>query len=727
MKKPVIIILIVFISSLCFSIQNPDSYILWIQIPNFSNSIECLCYYDSTISVPPYNLHGYGLVENFTLYDDTTEIDSILTFWNSSNYNFQIQSAFHVFLYQDNNGHPVDSEFFYLSVDSSNFSIHHYNSGQYKICLNLEPYNLLLPSGTYWIEILPPNSSGNPYILAQQDIGDRIPLNQKRPYPHFANWLEAKQYYYENFEAGIIIYGNSTQLSNRDTLIDAISIGLLNPPRSLTPSYQNILGIVGNNSLDSQEISFNCTVLEKPGDIIRLNTTIQKNMQSLEIDTINFGTVKVHEQCYYQINLVSNLSGDINPLNDSFSNYSFCSSSQWSALPSMVDYNCQQFIGYYRDNNDITYIHVFGGNFDTINTHQIFNTSTNTWSSGTPLPSYADLHYGGASVTYNDEIIMIGGENHSDMVLVYNPQYDYYYTKDILFFPIQSPVVAFDYDRDMVYLFCGTSGYVYDLITENLFPVTPLPDYASGGGAAYIGNDTLIISCSNGLFNSVLFGVIDPQNSTQINWSYGEDFPGTRISNVSYTQGDSSLYIFGGCRGDEGGPRNQAYMYRKNIGWVKLPNCCYAVKISSSLVAPVKNPSSLEDQNTVFAAGGDIYSFPSDNFYSFKISNYCGVNEQNESTDHYPDQFLLKTPNIINNYFSFNLPVSETSKLNFHIYDISGRLVYAVSNRNLIPGDNFIQWDCVDLNENPISAGVYLYKIEINNNQYYQGKLLVTD
>jgi hypothetical protein len=56
-------------------------------------------------------------------------------------------------------------------------------------------------------------------------------------------------------------------------------------------------------------------------------------------------------------------------------------------------------------------IHVIGGRygrpFETSDLHEIFDTTTNTWTSGPPLPTGRG---GGAGVLYKNMILFMGGE-----------------------------------------------------------------------------------------------------------------------------------------------------------------------------------------------------------------------------------------------------------------------------------------------------------------------------
>ncbi|MBI88446.1 MAG: hypothetical protein CMG60_00025 [Candidatus Marinimicrobia bacterium] len=85
--------------------------------------------------------------------------------------------------------------------------------------------------------------------------------------------------------------------------------------------------------------------------------------------------------------------------------------------------------------------------------------------------------------------------------------------------------------------------------------------------------------------------------------------------------------------------------------------------------------------------------------------------------DELPETFSIINayPNPFNGKLYFDIVIPEKQSVDFKIYDLVGNIVY---DRFLIPGiaGNYrINWDAKDLKGNPVSSGVYFYKVNINH------------
>lgn len=85
-----------------------------------------------------------------------------------------------------------------------------------------------------------------------------------------------------------------------------------------------------------------------------------------------------------------------------------------------------------------------------------------------------------------------------------------------------------------------------------------------------------------------------------------------------------------------------------------------------------------------------------------------------DETNTLPKDFSLSQnfPNPFNpsTTIKFALPVAEL--VNLKIYNLLGQEVNELVNKNLNAGFHSIKWNGLDKNNNPVSSGVYLYKIE---------------
>jgi hypothetical protein len=114
--------------------------------------------------------------------------------------------------------------------------------------------------------------------------------------------------------------------------------------------------------------------------------------------------------------------------------------------------------------------------------------------------------------------------------------------------------------------------------------------------------------------------------------------------------------------------------------------------------------------NTISA--GDVNAVPvtilADNFGQF--SGY--LNTMADGTVPQGFQLNQNYPNPFNpsTIISYSLPYRSEVKLN--IYDMNGKRVNSLINQIQEAGMHNITWKAIDFRGNPISAGVYLYKLE---------------
>ena len=81
-----------------------------------------------------------------------------------------------------------------------------------------------------------------------------------------------------------------------------------------------------------------------------------------------------------------------------------------------------------------------------------------------------------------------------------------------------------------------------------------------------------------------------------------------------------------------------------------------------------------------------------------------------------PEEFKLYAsyPNPFNPVTTIRFDVGITSpESTLRIYDVSGRNVTTLISGQLQPGSYEVQWDATNNQGEPVSAGVYLYKIQV--------------
>ncbi|MCF7832932.1 MAG: T9SS type A sorting domain-containing protein, partial [Candidatus Marinimicrobia bacterium] len=85
-------------------------------------------------------------------------------------------------------------------------------------------------------------------------------------------------------------------------------------------------------------------------------------------------------------------------------------------------------------------------------------------------------------------------------------------------------------------------------------------------------------------------------------------------------------------------------------------------------------------------------------------TSVAGVPAEFQLHQNYPNPFNPTTT------IRFDLP--EDVKVNLAIYDISGRKIRTLINANVSAGYNQVVWNGTDLNGNPVSTGMYIYKLQ---------------
>ena len=82
-----------------------------------------------------------------------------------------------------------------------------------------------------------------------------------------------------------------------------------------------------------------------------------------------------------------------------------------------------------------------------------------------------------------------------------------------------------------------------------------------------------------------------------------------------------------------------------------------------------------------------------------------------------PEQFILypNYPNPFNPVTTIRYDLSKESFVDITIYDMLGNVVYNLVHANESPGYKSVQWDATNTKGEPVSAGVYLYKIQVGD------------
>ena len=135
---------------------------------------------------------------------------------------------------------------------------------------------------------------------------------------------------------------------------------------------------------------------------------------------------------------------------------------------------------------------------------------------------------------------------------------------------------------------------------------------------------------------------------------------------------------------------------------------------------PLDWENSYMDQNQGFSITYNQFCPP---FPSCLVS-FAGIQDTSNCTQMYsqnnldmPMNYSLfqNHPNPFNPETSFSYDLPKDSHVSIIIYDMLGNVVYNLVNTNESPGYKSIQWNATNNQGEPVSAGVYLYKIQAGN------------
>jgi len=143
----------------------------------------------------------------------------------------------------------------------------------------------------------------------------------------------------------------------------------------------------------------------------------------------------------------------------------------------------------------------------------------------------------------------------------------------------------------------------------------------------------------------------------------------------------------------------------------------------SQIASYVTHPS-LQGQGSV--SHQTIYTFTDNTVqenesYDYRLSDvdydgnveYHSLQLMGVSSSNIPEQFVLypNYPNPFNPVTTIRYDLSKESFVDIKIYDMLGNVVYNLVNANESPGYKSIQWNATNNQGEPVSAGVYVYKI----------------
>ena len=89
-----------------------------------------------------------------------------------------------------------------------------------------------------------------------------------------------------------------------------------------------------------------------------------------------------------------------------------------------------------------------------------------------------------------------------------------------------------------------------------------------------------------------------------------------------------------------------------------------------------------------------------------------------------PENIVNISPNPFNNKCQFNIYSPSSNELTINIFDIRGRLINNLTNKQINSGNYQFEWNALDNDGNGIASGTYLYVVELGDKKI-SGKLLL--
>jgi hypothetical protein len=82
-------------------------------------------------------------------------------------------------------------------------------------------------------------------------------------------------------------------------------------------------------------------------------------------------------------------------------------------------------------------------------------------------------------------------------------------------------------------------------------------------------------------------------------------------------------------------------------------------------------------------------------------------------------------PNPFNDNTIIRYTIDKRQSIRLEIFDVAGRLVTIIQRNEVEPGLHEVTWDGKDSNGNPISSGLYFYKLNVGSKDIVKKMILL--
>jgi N-acetylneuraminic acid mutarotase len=326
-------------------------------------------------------------------------------------------------------------------------------------------------------------------------------------------------------------------------------------------------------------------------------------------------------------------------------------------------------------------IYIVGGvspSMQILNTHEVYDIASNSWSTLTSLPQTTGAH---GTIAWNGNIYVIGGSN------LYNTGYP--------------------------------NVYRYNIASDTWSSATSLPQAWEMGGCTIWENVIYLCGGYNrnaaSTYGYIWTGTIDTGNPDNITWAQSAALP-TPTGYCAATAMDGYLYILGGFDNTADVVLNRFIAFQIAIMqlYVLMP---FVTPIARNHYAVSRSTRTV---NTVYSIAGDADgdNSPPNNYY-YKIDNPLGIAEG--STAQHPSKHDLSVhPSIGEGLFTVSVSALTADKICLTLHNSLGQKI-----DNLYDGTVSGNVHTTTFSAAELPAGVYFLKLTTDNTSQTE-KIVVT-
>ncbi|MCD4820389.1 MAG: CotH kinase family protein [Candidatus Cloacimonetes bacterium] len=113
-------------------------------------------------------------------------------------------------------------------------------------------------------------------------------------------------------------------------------------------------------------------------------------------------------------------------------------------------------------------------------------------------------------------------------------------------------------------------------------------------------------------------------------------------------------------------------------------------------------------------------------FFEIPTPGYSNSTNSEDDVISLQNHLYRNYPNPFNPITTISFSIAQShSFVNLEIFNLKGQRVKQLVNEQLLAGHHSVIWNGKDKNENPVSSGIYLYKLKTSGNEYTKKMMLI--